>query len=601
MVTKTNLWGEEFIIDDTDKTMDVLKKINNPKDISIKKSLDSKKLTIPEKINLIQQEVDRVLGNFKNNTLIIRDKQVLIDYINTSIKNGVIAIDTETNNSLDPLTCKLMGACLYTPNLTPAYIPINHTDFYTGELQANQLTEVDIKEQFDRLKDNGVKTIFHNAKFDYQVIKCTCNCKLDIYWDTLIGAHLINENGKHGLKELYVELIDKSQEKYSIEKLFGSVPYTYLPPELFGIYSAADPYETYKLYEWQRDYFNLKENKGVYRVFNEVEMPLVEVTAEMELTGITFDFDYAERLRQKYVPKRDNLEKLLYEQLDSYKDQINKWRESDDAQQIVGKKTKSEQLDDPIKVTSPTQLAIFIYDVLKTPPVDNKQPRGTGEDILKKLKDKYDFCKTILDYRELNKLIDTYIEKLPKEVGVDGRIHCSFNQVGTDTGRYSSSEPNLQNIPSGNHEIRLLFKAAEGKMIIGCDYSAQEPRLTAFYAKDDKMKQAYEDKKDLYAVIAQSMFENNYEDNLEFYPDGTEVISDGKRIISGTGNATTTTTTNHTFSVKPYELLKDNNLQLRTADSFKINDILVDTNNNKLHISQIEYQNNLVQITVKSS
>ena len=533
MITKTSLWGEEFFIDTSDKTNAVLEKINNPKEVSIKKSLESKKLAIPEKINLIQQEVDRVLGNFKKNTLIIRDKQTFIDYINKAIKNGIIAIDTETNNSLDPLTCKLMGACIYTPNSTPAYIPVNHVDFYTGQLLDRQLTEKDIREQFQRLVDNKVKIVFHNAKFDYQVIKMTCGIALPIYWDTLIGAHLIDENGRHGLKELYVDLIDKSQAKYSIEKLFGNVPYAYLPPELFGIYSAADPYETYELFEWQRNYFNLKENSGLFRVFKEVEIPLIEVTAEMELTGITFDFDYAERLRQKYVPKRDALEKLLYEQLSAYQSKIDAWRNSEDAQRMVGKKRKSEQLDDPIKVTSPTQLAIFIYDVLKTPPVDNKQPRGTGEDILKKLKDKYDFCKTILEYRELNKLIDTYIEKLPKSVGVDGRIHCNFNQIGTDTGRYSSSNPNLQNIPSGNHEIRLLFKASDNNMIVGCDYSSQEPKILSYYAGEESMKNIFKEKKDIYAYIAQLIYNNNYEDNLEFYPEGKHIIVDGEEVVCG--------------------------------------------------------------------
>ena len=528
---QTSLWGDDFTLPDKSDTKNILDKINQPKEVTVLKSLKSKNLTIQEKIDIIKSEVDKVLSKFKTVIKVITSKEDLIHYIDVAIKNGLIAIDTETNNSLDPLTCKLMGACIYTPSLSPVYIPINHVDINTKQRLTNQLLESDIKEQFDRL--SSVKIIMHNGKFDYQVIKCTCDCKLDIYWDTLIGAHLIDENGKHGLKELYHELIDNTQEVYSIEQLFGTVPYEYLPPTLFGVYAATDSYKTFELYKWQEHYFSLAENKKVYRVFSEVEMPLVEVTAEMELTGITFDFDYAERLKAKYIPKRDELKNLLYRQLESYRPQIEEWRQSDDAKKLVGKKSKSEQLEDPIKLTSPTQLAIFIYDVLKTPVVDLKTPRGTGEDILKALKDKYDFCKTILDYREVNKLIDTYIEKLPKDVGIDGRVHCSFNQVGTDTGRYSSSKPNLQNQPSGNHELRLLFKASEGKVISGCDYSSQEPKILSFYAGEESMKNIFKEKKDIYAYIAQLVYNNKYEDNLEFYPEGKHIIVDGQEVICG--------------------------------------------------------------------
>lgn len=439
----SSLWGDEFVIKPKETNTEIIQQVKSPKKVDFKKILDSKKLTIPEKITYIEKQVHQILGNFIDNTMCIRTKEELVNYIDVAIKNGVIAIDTETNNSLDYLTCKLMGACIYTPSMKQAYIPINHKDFYYNTLLPNQLTEQDIKEQFERLKDT--KIIMHNGKFDYQVLKCTCNVTLDIYWDTMIASHLIDEDGSHKLKDLYVKLVDKSQEKYSITSLFGSVPYEYLPPEVFAPYSATDAYETYKLYLWQVDYFNEDENKELLPLLHEVEMPILKVAAEMELTGIKIDFEYAERLKAKYIPLREQKEKEIEEQLKQLQPKIDAWKNSKDALTFVGNKQKKYQLSDPINLASPTQLAILFYDILGVEPFSKEAPRGTGEDQLKEIAEKYGFeiCKSILELREFNKMLDTYIEKLPKIAGKDGRIHCSFNQLGTVTGRFSSSEPNL--------------------------------------------------------------------------------------------------------------------------------------------------------------
>ena len=115
-----------------------------------------------------------------------------------------------------------MGGCIYTPGQKNAYIPVNHVDA-NRNLLPNQLTEAQIKEQFDRLHDTEI--IMHNGKFDYEVIKCTCNCVLDIYWDTLIAAKVLDENELAGLKEQYRTKIDASQEKYDIEHLFDKMEY----------------------------------------------------------------------------------------------------------------------------------------------------------------------------------------------------------------------------------------------------------------------------------------------------------------------------------------------------------------------------------------
>ena len=461
-----SLWGEAFEVKNTkEQTKKTLQKTSNPKKASkSSKTLSSKKVSIEDKLILIRNEVMRILGGYKDDTITIKTKEELVNYIDKSIENGIISIDTETDNSLDPISCKLMGPCIYTPGMKNAYIPINHVDLHTRERLPWQLTEEDVKEQFERLSDT--KIIMQNGKFDYQVIKCTCEVELDIYWDTLVGTKVLNELEKAGLKEQYISKIDPGIEKYSIEKLFEKIEYAVVDPELFALYAATDAYMTYKLYEYQLNEFTKPENSGLYNLFTTIEMPVVPVVAEMELAGVTIDKEYSERLSNKYHKMYDELQIRISEELSKYDTKISNWRLTPEAnEKPINKKTgkptksKNEQLSNPINLSSPTQLAILIYDVLSHKPVDKKNPRGTGEEILNQID--LPICKLILEERGLLKLINTYIDKLPKCVSeVDGRLHANFNQFGADTGRFSSSNPNLQNIPSHNNEIRMMFTAA---------------------------------------------------------------------------------------------------------------------------------------------
>lgn len=559
-----SLWGEEFTISNTiEQDRKIVNKLNNPKDAkSITKVLKSKNLSVSGKLNFITSEVNRILGKYKENTVVIRDRDALTDYFDEAIKNGEIAIDTETNNSLDPLTCLLMGPCIYTPNRKNAYIPMHHTDL-NGNLLSNQLTEKDFKEQLDRLQDT--KIIMHNGKFDYQVIKCTCGKELSVYWDTMIAARILDENEKRaGLKYQYIDKIDSNQEKYDIEHLFEGIEYSLVDPEVFALYAATDAFMTYELYKWQQKQFNKPENSRLMDVFMGIEMPVLQVTAEMELTGVCIDLEYTKRLSLKYHQMMVDVDKKIVEELAKYKPIISEWRLTKDATYhptsktknkkgvYAQQKSKSEQLLDPPQVTSPTQLAILLYDVLNVGVIDKKTPRGTGEDILKKID--LPICKMILEKRGLDKLLNTYIDKFPECISSkDGRLHAHFNQLGTDTGRFSSSDPNLQNIPSHNNEIRMVFTASDGYVMVGADYSQQEPRLLSYYSGDENMINAYKEGKDLYATIASKVYKNNYEDNLEFNPITNKIQPDGKKrrtsvkslllgIMYGMGEASIATT-----------------------------------------------------------
>lgn len=451
-----SLWGEEFnIVESKKEVKKTVKKISKAKEnkTDSTKQIKSKKLSFEDRLEIISQNVYRILGKYAERTLVIKTREQLHDYITDAIKNNVISIDTETNNSLDPITCTLAGPCIYTPGCKNAYIPINHRDYKTGQRFDWQLTEKDIYEEFERLAD--VPIIMHNGKFDYQVIKCTTHNKLKVYWDTMIASRIIDENEKSaGLKQQYISKIDSSIEKYSIDHLFEDVEYLDVPPELFALYAATDAFMTYELYKWQLEQLSKPENSNLLKLLLEVEMPVLEVAAEMELTGICIDSEYAQRLSNKYHKMLDKVTEEIGVQLDEYRDLINEWRKTPDANfhpkskkpdkdgLFKEQKSKNEQLKDPPELTSPTQFAILLYDVLKVPTADKKQPRGTGEDILKKIDNP--LCALVLKQRGIDKLLGTYIDKLPKCVNEKtGRLHAHFNQLGTETGRFSSSDPNL--------------------------------------------------------------------------------------------------------------------------------------------------------------
>ena len=528
-----SLWGDEFEVPSEKKEVKkVAKKGSSPKDpkVETRKAMKSKTVSTFDKLQLIYEEVNRVLGGYTSNTKVITSKDELSQYIDEAIRNGIIAIDTETNNSLEPLTCLLMGACIYTPGQLSAYIPVHHTQPDTDILIENQLTELDIKEQFERL--SNTKILMHNGKFDYEVIKCTCNCVLNIYWDTEIAARILDENELAGLKKQYILHIDSTQEKYDIEHLFQGIPYAYVKPEIFALYAATDAYITYRLYEWQKEQFNKPGNEKLFDLFMNVEMPVVPVCAEMELYGIEIDKEYAKRLSNKYHKKVDEVNAKIDAELSKYSDKISAWRLTKEANykernskpnktgEFTYKKSKNEQLENPPQLNSPTQLAILLYDILGTPAQDKKSPRGTGEEILQKIN--LPICDLILEKRGLEKLIGTYIDKIPECVNSkDNRLHAHFNQLGAGTGRFSSSNPNLQNIPSHVKEIRLMFRASDGDVFVGADFSQQEPRLLSAYSNDDTMIDAYKQNKDLYATIAAGVYKNDYWDNMEHRQDGS--------------------------------------------------------------------------------
>ena len=393
---------------------------------SYKKSSSIEKMPLSERLKYIEQEVYKILGRYKGFVRVIRSKEDLNAYIDNAIKNVYLSFDTETNNSLDPLTCKLMGLCMYVPNTRPVYVPINHCVPGTDILLENQVTMEDVKEVFQKLKDSDVKMIYHNGKFDIRVCYNTSGVYLPIWWDTMIAAQLIDENELARLKQQYKLHIDPTVGSYNIEKLFTGLPYAWVSPDVFALYAAIDAYDTYGLQQYQYEIFSSPGLERLYNLFQTVEVPVVIATAKMEDAGVCLDTEFLEKLDSKCKKELERYSNELQEILVPYEQSIRYY-------QNTGK------LDSPVNFDSPPQLNIVLYDILKTPVIE-EFGRSTDKATLKALKTP--FTKALLEYRHFGKLISSFTEPLPKLISVkDGKIHANFNQMGAEdnnvrTGRF---------------------------------------------------------------------------------------------------------------------------------------------------------------------
>jgi DNA polymerase I len=479
-------------------------------------------------VSMIKDLVGKVFADKMHLFECVQDEEVLNQYINEIIVNGICAIDTETNG-LDVMQDKVVGIGLHTPNQKSIYIPIGHVSYITGEKAKNQLSAEVVGKALNRLTEYNVKNIWHNAVFDIRMIINTLGVKLNCYWDCYVAARLLNElEEENSLSFLHSKYCKESisAKIHNYSDLFKGLKFSLIPIPTAYLYGANDPLVTFELHEFQKQYLTKGteectecELEGPSYVMEEIEMPLVDCLVDMEQTGIAFDFDYNKKLYEKYDKKLKEKEKVFFDFCEKNKKLIDDYRTNGENRTKLG---------EPININSPTQIAILLYDILGIKGVDKQKPRGTGEPILEKI-DK-PICKIILDYREVEKLINTYIKKMPEIVNPNTqRIHARFNQIGADTGRFSSSDPNMQNIPSENKDIRKMFKATDGYYLLSSDYSAQEPRLTAHMSKDKKMIQAYVDGKDLYVEIASIAFGLPYDKCKEFRNDGTSNPEGKKR------------------------------------------------------------------------
>ena len=499
--------------------------------------------SISGKVQLAKEMSQEVFADKLDKLELLDNENKIREYIDCAITNGIIAVDTETNG-LDRIDGKIAGVCLYTPGQKGVYIPVRHESFMTGiELKTNISPEF-MNEQFERMNKSNIKYVLHNAKFDMHILWWMLGVKIIPYWDTQIGSQLLNENEPHKLKVLYKKYVDNADENSkvaSFNSLFKGIEFNKVPPDVAYMYASFDPIMTYELYQFQYEFLDIHgkycKEKGLERVaevFRNIEMPLIQVVFEMECTGVKIDTELANKLKAQYTKHKDAAEL-------KFNLEIEKLNGKFDKLMIKNPAAYNKLFKDGIRkvsISSPTQLAILFYDVLEFESPDKKSPRGTGEAILKSFN--HPLVDSILEYRSMSKLLSTYIEAIPSHIAKrDNRLHANFNQYGAKTGRFSSSDPNLQNIPSqktklsdgtiidAGHDIRQMFIAGEGQVIVGGDFSQQEPRCLAHMSDDPHMLQAYLEGKDLYATIASKIYKMPYDECKEFRADGT-VNPDGK-------------------------------------------------------------------------
>ena len=437
-----------------------------------------------------------------------------------AITDPICVIDTE-GTGVVPLVDKVVGFSAVSLTVdNGVYIPFGHID-REGQLIPNQLSFAEAKDIFTRLI-NKTKGIYHNAIYDIRISKDTFGLPVypPVYWCTQTVSCLLNEDESHSLKDLWTRYCGQGKKAQKFKELFEGIPIARVSPIVVSQYAVPDVYMPRDLYFFQLPYMTKTNQKCIDQdlvdcadLAREIEIPLIEYIAKMEDTGISINMPYAKALQVEYGEKLETEKAACTEALTAALNTVSLPPE------------KLAKLDRPINIGSPTQLGILMYDGLKLVSPDKTKPRGTGEDIIKKLAGEHPALKSILKFRALSKLVSTYINPIPEFVLSDGKIHTHFNPFGAKTGRFSSSDPvNMQNIPvktEDGKKIRRMFVASPGYVLIGGDFSQQEPRVLTQISQDPVMLKAYAENKDIYAMIGSFVFGVPYEDCLEFFPDGS--------------------------------------------------------------------------------
>ncbi len=393
------------------------------------------------------------------------------------------AVDTETDG-LDTLTAHLVGISLAMDNGCAWYVPCGHRD-NRGDLLPGQLALADIiKVLHPLLTHPAIIKIGHNLKFDLAIFAAPQNGGVPLtgpLYDTMVGAWLI-EPDRHTYK-----LDDLSQDIGLRMTSFSEVTNKDPGPDAFCrvpladacAYSCEDVFGAIRLYQEQQP---LLAQAGLTRLMDEVEAPLIPVLAAMEEAGILVDVDLLENLSKEFGERLEDIEASIY-----------------------------TSAGEPFNINSPKQLGEVLFERLQLPK-GRKTKTGWSTDVkvLESLSVVHELPALILQYRNLAKLKSTYVDKLAslRNPGT-GRIHTSFNQCGTATGRLSSSNPNLQNIPIRSEEgrrIRAAFIAAPGCSLVAADYSQIDLRVLAHYSEDPALLAAFAAGQDIHRRTAAEIF-----------------------------------------------------------------------------------------------
>ncbi|MFH1701544.1 MAG: DNA polymerase I [Candidatus Zixiibacteriota bacterium] len=391
-----------------------------------------------------------------------------------------IAFDTETD-SVNALQANLVGISLAGKAGDAYYIPVSHTEQPEKNLKLSEVVKI-LK---PLLTDNKVQKIAHNFKYDWQVMIRHGITVSPVSFDSMLASYIINSSARgHNLDNLAFEHFNYRMTP--ITDLIGSgknqKSFATVDPQTAAQYSGEDADYTYRL----RGIFAHKiDELNLHHLYYDIELPLVSVLSRMEMNGIKIDLDFLKTLSNDMQAEIDRIARGIFE-MTGYEFNLN----------------------------STQQLSRILFDELKLP-ARRKTAKKTGFStdvrVLEELSALHPLPKAILEYRQYNKLKSTYVDAIPELVNPEtGRIHTSFNQTITSTGRLSSSDPNLQNIPirtENGREIRKAFIPGDkNSSLMVADYSQVELRILAHYSDDKGLIRAFKNGEDIHARTAAEVY-----------------------------------------------------------------------------------------------
>ncbi|MBD2855350.1 DNA polymerase I [Vibrio parahaemolyticus] len=388
----------------------------------------------------------------------------------------LFAFDTETD-SLDYMVANLVGLSFAIDEGIAAYVPVAHDYLDAPE----QLDRDWVLEQLKPiLEDDDQAKVGQNLKYDASVLARYGIEMKGIKYDTMLASYVYNSvGGKHDMDSLALRFLQHSC--ISFEQIAGKgknqLTFNQIELEQASPYAAEDADVTLRLHN--RLFANIEQDEKLKSVYEEIEMPLVPVLSRIERTGVLIDDMKLSAQSVEIAARLEELEQKAY-----------------------------EIAEQEFNMNSPKQLQAILFEKMGLPVV-KKTPSGTpstNEEVLQELALDYPLPKLILEYRGLAKLKSTYTDKLPKMINPStGRVHTSYHQAVTATGRLSSTDPNLQNIPIRNEEgrrIRQAFVAPAGYKVLAVDYSQIELRIMAHLSGDQALLDAFRDGKDIHAATA---------------------------------------------------------------------------------------------------
>lgn len=394
----------------------------------------------------------QVIEYFKDSrAILITTKDQLHEYVDKCIEFGYAGIDTETTG-LDRLNDWVVGASLYVPGRPECYIPMKHLVPIFETPYKNQLTYEEVAEEFQRLVDGNVKLIFANADFDLAMIYHSLKVDLipAFYYD-VIGAWRILKENEHdnALKVLYAKYVLKGKaDPKKFSDFFSPQLFPYCKPEVAKLYAANDAKITYELFLWQLPFITpdnekCKKNKleKIANLIWNIEFPMIKACALLHRRGIYLDDSISAVLHDRYnnLLRKDeeDLAKIVQDLIDE--------------KDIASNRSRPFATGKDFNPNSGPHVKYVVNKFL------GSNATKFGKDELKAINKPV--TDQILKVRGDIKLLGTYVDKMPRIVGPDHRIHSTFKHTGADTGRMSSLDPNAQNIPSHALDIRHMFRA----------------------------------------------------------------------------------------------------------------------------------------------